>query len=96
MTNFEPDYRKFELPPQRHQISTICNCTIEEVCETLETEDVEMSTYHSIIETIINRNFVNKFHHQNGPNKRQHIHLKKVNSINPYHIKDQGNHKLHT
>ena len=27
-----------------------------------------------IIETIVNRNFGNTFHHQNGPNQRQNVH----------------------
>ena len=29
MTNFELDYRKFECPTQRHQLSTILHSTIE-------------------------------------------------------------------
>ena len=33
-----------------------------------------MSTAHSVIEPIINRNFGNIFHHLNVPNQRQHIH----------------------
>ena len=49
MTIFELYYRKFERLPQRHQLSTIFNYTIEEVFETLETVDVDMSTAHYII-----------------------------------------------
>ena len=44
------------------------------VFETLETADIDISTAHSVIEPIANRNFGNTFHHQNGPNQRQHIH----------------------
>ena len=45
---------------------------MELIFENLETEDIEMNPYHSMIEPIVNRNFGNKFHHHNGPNKRQH------------------------
>ena len=65
MNNFELDYGKFECLAQRNQLSTIIHSAIEELFETLETADLDMSTDHSIIETIVNRNFGNKFHHQN-------------------------------
>ena len=74
MTTSELDYRNFERIPQRHQLSTIFHSTIEEVFETLETADVDISTAHFIIEPIVNRNFVNTFHHHNGPNKHQCVH----------------------
>ena len=74
MTTFELDYIKSESLPQRHQLSTIFNSTIEEVFETLEAEDVDMSTVHYMIETIVNRDFGNQFQHHNGPNQRQQIH----------------------
>ena len=32
-----------------------------------------MTTSHSMIRTIVNRDFGNTFHHQNGPNQLQHI-----------------------
>ena len=54
-----------------------------------------MSTAHSVIETIVNGNFGNKFQHQNGPNQQQHIYKILVNSINPYPFKGQGPHKFH-
>ena len=73
MTTFEIEYRKFELIPQRHQLSTILNSTIEELFETLETEDVDISTSHYMIEPIVNWNIGNKFHHHNVTNKHQHI-----------------------
>ena len=73
-TNFELDYRRFERLPQRHQLSTIFNSAIEEVFETLETSDKEISTAHSIIEPTAKRNFGNIFQHQNGLNQSQHIH----------------------
>ena len=74
MTTFELDFINFESLPLRHQLSTIFHSTIEEVFETLETADVDMSTSHSIIEPIVNQDFGNTFHHQNGPNQNQHIH----------------------
>ena len=81
MNTFEQYYRKFERLPQRHQISTICSSTVEEVFETPEIADVDMSTDHSIIEPIVKWNFVNTFQHQNGPNQRQQIHK---NTIQQY------------
>ena len=33
-----------------------------------------MSIAYSVIETIVNSNFGNTFHHQNGPNQRQRTH----------------------
>ena len=43
MTHFELYYRKFENLPQTHQISTKFTPTIEEVFETLETADTDMT-----------------------------------------------------
>ena len=63
MNTFELQYRNFERDPQRHQISTTFQCTIEEVFETLEKSDVEVSTPHSTIDPIYSRNFGNTFHH---------------------------------
>ena len=42
------------------------------IFENLETEDIDMNPYHSMIEPIVNMNFGNKFYHNNGPNKTQH------------------------
>ena len=88
MTTFEIKYRKFERLTHGHQLSTKFHFTIEEVFETLETEDVDMSTSHSMIDPIFNRNVGNIFHHQNGPNQRQHIHKKNSHEYNsiPYQI----------
>ena len=49
---------------------------MELVFETLETEDVDMTTIRSpnMIDPIVNRNFVNTFNHHNDPNQRQHVH----------------------
>ena len=74
MNTFELNYRKYEQLPQRQQLSTIFKSTIEEVFEALETVDVCMSTAHSMIEPIVNRNFGNIFDHRNGPNQHQRIH----------------------
>ena len=89
MTTIEIYYRKFEHLPQKHQLSTIFNSTIEEVFETLETADIDMSTDHSMIEPTVNRYFVNTLHHQNGPNQCQHIHRTLVNIID-------GNYRVFT
>ena len=72
LNNFELEYRKFEHNSQRRQISTTFKFTIEGVFETLETADVDMSTYYYMIDPIFNRKFGNTFHHQNGKNQRQH------------------------
>ena len=73
MTNFELDYGNFQCLPQIHQLSTIFHSAIEELFETLETADVDMSTAYFIIELIFNWNFGNKLHYHNGTNQRQHI-----------------------
>ena len=82
--------------PQIHQPRTMFHFIIEEVFETLETVGVYMSTAHYIIDPIVNRNFVNTFHHLSGPNQRQHFHKIQVSIINPDHIKDQGPHQFCT
>ena len=64
-TPFEQYYRNFKHIPQRHRLSTIFNSTLKELYETLETEDVDMSTAHSMIEPIFNCNYEDDFHHQN-------------------------------
>ena len=74
MTTFEPEYRKFELLPQSQQPPTMLQFKIEEVFETLETAGVDISTAHSMIDPILNRNFGNTFYHPNGSNKFQHTH----------------------
>ena len=45
---------------------------MEVIFETIETEDIDMNPYHSIIEPIVKRKFGNTFHHQNEPNQYQH------------------------
>ena len=42
MTTFELQYRNFEQISQRHQLSTTFQYKIEEVFETIKTEDVDM------------------------------------------------------
>ena len=74
MTNSELEYRNFEQLPQRHKLSTTFKSKIEGFFETLYTADVDMSTDHSMIYPIVNRNFGDTFHNHNGPNQRQHIH----------------------
>ena len=74
MTSFELDFRRFERQPQSKQLSIIFTHSMERICETLEIYDIDMNTYHSMIENIVNRNFGNKFKHQNDPNQRQCTH----------------------
>ena len=76
MTLFELDYIIFENKPERHQLKNTFPLTIEEVFETLEIADVEMTTTRSskIIEPIFNRNCFNTFYHHYGPNQHQHVH----------------------
>ena len=71
LTSFEIYYRKFERKPQRHQLSIEFDVTMEQVFETLEIADIDMTNTSSptMVETIFNRNFVNTFHHQNGTNQ---------------------------
>ena len=74
MTNLELDHIQFKRMPQKHQFPTTLHFKIEEVFLTLDTYDVYMSTDHSMIDPIVNRNFGNTFHHQNGPNQCQYVH----------------------
>ena len=90
MTTFEIEYRKFEWLPQRDQLTTTFQFTTEEVFETLEKDHVEISTSHSMIEPIVNWNFINTSHHQNGKNQHQHFHKIQVNRISPDPIKYKG------
>ena len=74
MTPFELDYRNFERLSQSQQLSNTFTPKIEEFFETLETEDLYMTSSHSIIEPISNQSFVNTFKDHNGPNQHQHTH----------------------
>ena len=74
MTPFDLYYRKFERHPQIQKLSITFTPTIEEVFETLETADIDMTPSQLIIEPIVNLNFGNKFQHQNGPNQSQPTH----------------------
>ena len=72
MDSFEIYFKRFERQLQSNQLSIIFNTSIELIFETLETADIDMNLSHSIIEPIVNKNFLNTFHHQNGPNQLQH------------------------
>ena len=72
MTSFGLDFRSFERQPQISQLFIIFTHSMKVIFETTETEYIDMNTYHSMIENIVNRNFGNKSHHKNGPNQRQH------------------------
>ena len=74
MPTFELYYRMFEQQTQKHKLYTTFHFTFEEVFENLEISDVNMSTDHSIIYTIVNRKLGNTFHHHNGPNHCQQLH----------------------
>ena len=105
MTPFELYYIKCEPLSQRHQLSTIFYSTIEEVFETLETADVDMTTVYSIIEPIVNRILATYFNTRmdqisvNTSTKIQVNIINKetlVNSINPNLIRYPGPHQIHT
>ena len=68
MTTFELEYGKFEILPQKDLLSNTFRSTIGEVFETLDTDDLDMSTSHSMIDPIVNIKFGNTFNHQNGSN----------------------------
>ena len=74
MTPFELDYRRFERQPQIQQLSLILTPKIDGRFETLETTYIYINLSHSMIEPILNKNFVNTSQHQNGLNQRQHTH----------------------
>ena len=82
MTSFDIDFRRFELNPQIDQLSIIFTPSIELICETLETAEIDTNSSHSMIEPIVNRKFGNTSHHQNGPNQRQHTNK---NASQQYH-----------
>ena len=77
MTPFGINYRNFERIPQIQQLSTTVTPIIEEVFKNIETEKIDMTSSHSIIVPIVNQNLGNTLQHQNGPNQRQHTHIKK-------------------
>ena len=76
IATIELENRQFEYKPQRHQISNTFQFTIEEIFKTLETADLYITTanYSTLIETIVNRNFGNTFHFNNGKNWHQYLH----------------------
>ena len=76
MTSFEIEFRRFERQPQSNQLSIIFTPSMELIFETLETADIDSNPPNSIIEPIVKSNFGNTFHHQNGPDQRQHINNK--------------------
>ena len=57
MTSFELEYINFEQLKQIHQLSNTLHFIIEEVFETLERVDVYLSTDHTMVDPIVNRNF---------------------------------------
>ena len=74
MTFYDLEYRRFERQPQSNQLYLTFTPKLEEIFETIETADININSYQSLIEPIIDRNFKNTFQHHNGPNKRQHTH----------------------
>ena len=73
-TSHDIDYRRFERQPQSEQLPLKFTPKTEKIFETLETADIDMNPPHSMIEPIVNRNFGNKFQHQNGPNQHHQTH----------------------
>ena len=74
MTPFELYYRRFERHPKIQQLSLTFTPKIEEMFETIEIVEIDMTLSHSIIEPIVNRNFDNTFQHKNEPNQRKYTH----------------------
>ena len=72
MTPFELDYIMFDRQPQRQEPSLTFTPKMEEIFEILETEDIDMIPFHSIIKPIVNSDIGNTFQHYNGINHRQH------------------------
>ena len=58
---------------------------MEQLFETIETEDIEMTTTRSpnMAESIVKINFRNTFHHKNDPNNRYHAPKQAGYQINP-------------
>ena len=71
MTSFEQYFRWFERPQQSNQLYDIFLPSMEYIFYNLKTADIEINTSHSMIELIVNRNFVDTFHHNNVPNQHQ-------------------------
>ena len=71
MTSFEIAFGQFERSTQSDQLKHTFDQSIENIFETLETAEIDMNPYQSMIEPIVNINFGNTFHHQNVPNQRQ-------------------------
>ena len=65
------NFRRFERQPQKYQLYTTFNPSIEIIFETLETSDIDINPSNLMIYPIINRDFWNTFHHQNEQNQRQ-------------------------
>ena len=96
ITAFEIEYRTFELNPQRQQLSTTFQFTIEEVFETLEKGYVNMTTFHSVIDPIVNVNLEMPFiANMYQTNVSMSIKLQVV-IINTDTFRDQGNPQFHT
>ena len=72
MTPFILNYKRFERHAQNQKLSLPLTPKIEEIFETLETVDIDMTPSHSMIEPIVNSNFGDTFRNKNGPNQRQH------------------------
>ena len=82
MTSFEIYFIIFESQPQSNKLSIIFAPSIELIFGTLETAEIYMNPSHSMIEPIVNRNFGNIFHHQNGPNQHQHTNKNAIQKYN--------------
>ena len=67
ITSFQIALRQFERSPQSDQLKYTFDQPIELIFEAMETDDISMTPSWSIIDPIVNRNFGNTFHNQNGP-----------------------------
>ena len=93
MNSFQLDFIRFERHPQSYQLYIIFNPSMELILENTQTADIDMNPYHSMIEHIINRNFGNKLHHQNGQNQRQHTNKNDIHKYQHSTTRKQYQHR---
>ena len=93
ITSSEIYFRRFKRQPQSYQLSITFTPSMEVIFETLETAYDDMIPPHSIIETIVNSNFGNTFHHKNWPNQRQPTKNNSIQSYQKSNTRQQYHHK---
>ena len=101
MTSFEIPFRLFECHPQSYQLKHTFIHSIELIFKHMDIVDIDMNPYQLMIDPIVNRNFGNTFHHQNGPNQRQRTSRKsrqqyyQITPRQQYHHRNTGKKHQH-